>query len=213
MARLQKKSRRQSPQDWPYSPAFPARWSSRLLRALPGDRAFLPPSSASSPTRHQRRGVGTTRLDRPHLIVRLRVPQAWSWPENRKCTFPDHARALRPDTATASHAPRSVTIARRPSHERGTARRIVLICPTTQAALGAANWHDGHFGHGWDAERPVERRWNRVLQNDVRIELGRRQPDRQLRDETRGARDAARFSSAGLQRQYAHARRTARSST
>src|ERR1700742_2532325 len=29
-------------------PAFPARWCYGFLRALPGDRAFLPPSSAAA---------------------------------------------------------------------------------------------------------------------------------------------------------------------
>ena len=32
-----------------FSPAFPARWSNGLLRALPGDRALLPPSPAKNP--------------------------------------------------------------------------------------------------------------------------------------------------------------------
>ncbi len=35
MARLQKKSRRQSPQVQPDTPAFPARWSSRLYAISP----------------------------------------------------------------------------------------------------------------------------------------------------------------------------------
>jgi hypothetical protein len=32
---------------WPNNPAFPARWFYGFLRALPGDRAFLPPSQAT----------------------------------------------------------------------------------------------------------------------------------------------------------------------
>ncbi len=52
------------------NPAFPARWFERLLRALPGDRACLPPSSGCRRPRHQHRGVGTTRLDRPRNDVR-----------------------------------------------------------------------------------------------------------------------------------------------
>jgi hypothetical protein len=55
----------------PNIPAFPARWFYGFLRALPGDRAFLSPSSArcraSSPTWRQRRGARTTRLRRPRL--------------------------------------------------------------------------------------------------------------------------------------------------
>ena len=48
---------------------------------------------------------------------------------------PHAKRALRPQAATASHAPRSVTIAKRPSSERETGRMIVVICPTTQAPI------------------------------------------------------------------------------
>jgi hypothetical protein len=41
MARLQKESRRQSPQVWPQHPAFPARWFTSLYRALLGAPGFL----------------------------------------------------------------------------------------------------------------------------------------------------------------------------
>src|SRR5258707_10172785 len=69
-------------------------WFYGLFRALPGDRALLPPSSAEllPPTRHQRRGVRTTRLRRP---LSCRSSKALS-------------------ASTASH-PASVTIAIRPS--------------------------------------------------------------------------------------------------
>jgi hypothetical protein len=41
MARLQQKSRRQSPQVRPDQPAFPARWCYGLYRALPGDLCLV----------------------------------------------------------------------------------------------------------------------------------------------------------------------------
>src|SRR5580700_11765793 len=41
MARLQQKSRRQSPQVGPDQPAFPARWCYGLFRALPGDHRLV----------------------------------------------------------------------------------------------------------------------------------------------------------------------------
>ncbi len=115
MARLQKEKQAAVTTGLAEQPAFPARWVERLLRALPGDRACLPPSSGCRRSRHQRRGVGTTRLDRPLKVVR-----------------PHAKRALRPQAATASPAPRSVTIAKRPFSEQETARSIDLICPTTQ---------------------------------------------------------------------------------
>ncbi len=65
MARLQKEKQAAVTTGLAEQPAFPARWVERLLRALPGDRACLPPSSGCRRPRHQRRGVGTTRLDRP----------------------------------------------------------------------------------------------------------------------------------------------------
>ena len=54
MARLQQESRRQVPQVKPDHPAFPARWALQLIRTLPGDRAFLPPSPADH---HRRLGI------------------------------------------------------------------------------------------------------------------------------------------------------------
>ncbi len=118
MARLQKEKQAAVTTGLAEQPAFPARWVERLLRALPGDRACLPPSSGCRRPRHQRRGVGTTRLDRPLEVVR-----------------PHAKRALRPQAATASPAPRSVTIAKRPFSEQETARSIDLICPTTQGRI------------------------------------------------------------------------------
>jgi hypothetical protein len=31
------------------------------------------------------------------------------------------------------------------------AEMIVVICPTTQARMPAANWHDGQFAHSYHA--------------------------------------------------------------
>jgi hypothetical protein len=93
----------------PNIPAFPARWFYGFLRALPGDRAFLPPSSArceaSSPTWHQRRGARTTRLRRPRHA---------------------HSSVAR-DASIASRAQRFVTTAKRPSFRVQDAPRKPLI--------------------------------------------------------------------------------------
>lgn len=139
MARLQKEKQAAVTTGLAEQPAFPARWVERLLRALPGDRACLPPSSGCRRPRHQRRGVGTTRLDRPHRTVR-----------------PHAKRALRPDAATASHAPRSVTIAKRPFSERETGGMIVAICPTVQAKSVRQTGTTGSFGMGWMQKTDVD---------------------------------------------------------
>jgi hypothetical protein len=71
------------------NPAFPAQWFYGLFRALPGDRAFLPPSPAKVAFRElerQRRGVRTTRLRRP--------------PQARSSTAPSASTASRPAYAT-----------------------------------------------------------------------------------------------------------------
>jgi len=49
-----------------------------LYRALPGARAVWPPSSAEwiPRTWHQRRGVRTTRLRRPHQVPSSETPSA-----------------------------------------------------------------------------------------------------------------------------------------
>jgi len=71
---------------------LPCAMALRLIRALPGDRAFLPPSTASAfqPLRpwRQRRGVRTTRLRRTQTCASstrsLRPPQpvptSVTWP-------------------------------------------------------------------------------------------------------------------------------------
>src|ERR1700727_2513712 len=53
----------------PENPAFPAQWFYGFLRALPGDRAFLPPSSAKVACRTLDTSVG---VSGPHdFAVRL----------------------------------------------------------------------------------------------------------------------------------------------
>jgi hypothetical protein len=58
----------------PKSPGIPARNGLRLIRILPGDRAFLPPSPCEMirKTWRQRRGVRTTRLRRPQSSALVR---------------------------------------------------------------------------------------------------------------------------------------------
>ena len=76
-------------------PAFPAQWFYDLYRALPGDRAFLPPSPAKVTFRELDTSVG---VSGPH-------------------DFSVHKKALSSLALLASTAsrPASVTIANRPS--------------------------------------------------------------------------------------------------
>ncbi len=100
MARLQKKSRRQSPQVQPRHPGIPRAMVFTLIRDLPGVRlvSHRRPRDHRPRTWRQRRGARTTRL---------RV---------RKLPFVRAGRpTLRHPAATASRAQRSVTIAKRPS--------------------------------------------------------------------------------------------------
>src|SRR3981189_2126431 len=82
-----------------------------FLRALPGHRAFLPPSPADlhPQTCHQRRGVRTPRLLRP----------------------PQRPSSESASASTASR-PAFVTLRNAPLWDR-TARVINLICPTPKA--------------------------------------------------------------------------------
>jgi hypothetical protein len=57
MARLQTKSRRQSPQVWPQHPAFPARWCYGLYVISLVRRAFWPPSPARCEKHHRQLGI------------------------------------------------------------------------------------------------------------------------------------------------------------
>ena len=91
-------------------------------------------------TRHQRLDARTTRLRRPHR-------DRWSAHETRAAIQGVH------------RIPRStfVTIAKRPSCERRTARILLLIFGRVKRYSekrkqpGATCWHDGQFAHGAQA--------------------------------------------------------------
>ena len=98
-----------------------------FLRALPGDRALLPPSLVDHPTNlapASGRQNHTTSPSAKASLVRAN----------------DCASTLRVHRIPL---PTSVTIASRPSNRCGTSESIVLICPTTQWQGGATDWHDG----------------------------------------------------------------------
>jgi hypothetical protein len=126
-------------------PAFPARWFYGFLRALPGDRAFLPPSStrceASSPTWRQRRGARTTRLRRP-LWRRLVLVGAVGVHRIPRSTF--------------------VTTRNAPPDERGTGEVLEVICPTVKAKnFSQADW-TGQINLKWLANIVFWRRPNNL---------------------------------------------------
>ena len=83
------------------NPAFPAQWFYGLFRALPGDRAFLPPSSARS------------------LLLANLTPASG---RQDHTTSPSASApfVIRASASTASHRA-FVTIASRPSHRVGRA--------------------------------------------------------------------------------------------
>jgi hypothetical protein len=94
--------------------AFPARWFYGLLRALPGDRAFLPPSPAGSSIRKLDISVG---ISGPHdFAVRFAS-----------------APVLR--TQSVHRIPRStfVTTRNAPPDERGTGLALLLFLPKEKA--------------------------------------------------------------------------------
>jgi hypothetical protein len=112
MARLQKKSRRQSPQVWPRRPGLPCAMVLTLMARSPWEPGFVAPIAREliiSRTWPQRREARTTRF-----CVRINAARPH---ENR-------ARRQR-----VHRIPRStfVTIAKRPSDECGTAWTILLI--------------------------------------------------------------------------------------
>jgi hypothetical protein len=100
----------------------------RLIRALPGVRldSHRPPGLLT-------RGLIPASGDQDHATS----PSA-------SVTFV--SRAIRIHRIPA---PRIVTIGRNvPLHRGGMRETIVVICPTAQAKMRAADWHDGQFGHG-----------------------------------------------------------------
>src|SRR6267154_3545722 len=103
----------------------------RLIRALSGDHAFLPPSSARRVSVFANLAPASERQD--HTTSPSAQP-------------PLVAQELRP--AMCVHRiplPTSVTIASRPSYGCETSESIVLICPTTQCRGCATQWHDGQI--------------------------------------------------------------------
>jgi hypothetical protein len=111
------------------SSGLPCAMVYRLIRALPGDHAWLPPSVVGL--------IETSDFDAcigasgPHdFAVRMSSARLASL-----------ARPPHP-------APRFVTIGRNaPLHRGGMDKTMLLICPTEQARRTAAHWHDGHFAH------------------------------------------------------------------
>jgi hypothetical protein len=117
------------------SSGLPCAMALRLIRDLPGDHAFLPPSPA-----RRLRSVFTTLAPASERQNHTTSPSAQP---------PLVAQELRP--AMCVHripCPTSVTIASRPSCGHETGESIVVICPTTQCRRPATDWHDGQFAHG-----------------------------------------------------------------
>jgi len=143
MARLQKKSRRQSPQDWPNNrPSLRdgangcsvLSQGTGLVCPLRARRSLV----ASATTRLRKRVARDTSVgvSGPHgLTVRSRIRSS--------------ARETRTATPSGHRIPRSTARDDRETPllvERGTGRMIVVICPTVQGGIArrnAANWHDG----------------------------------------------------------------------
>jgi hypothetical protein len=109
-----KKHTSKSPRSRRIRPAFPAQWFYGLYRALPGDRACLPPSP---------RGMTSAKLD---ASVGASGPHDFAVRE---------AKRVRQRAACVHRIPRStsVTIAKRPSRGGGTAGDIVLIWVSGEA--------------------------------------------------------------------------------
>jgi len=94
-----------------------------FLRALPGEPGLLSPSLARSSPHRLDISVG---ISGPHdFAVRL-----------------TRARLVARKASTASPAQRFVTIAKRPSYRAGMRGKVLVICPTPQAKMPAAHWHD-----------------------------------------------------------------------
>jgi hypothetical protein len=133
-----KECRRQVPQVKPNHPAFPARWAFRLLRALPGNRACLPPTSARCP-RHRRELDTSIGVSGPHDLT--------------VCTLPFVHALARAATDCSHRLPTSrlVTTANRPSSSRRDGRKCAGDLPDGASPVAAANQHDGQFAHEGDA--------------------------------------------------------------
>jgi hypothetical protein len=116
------------------SSGLPCAMALRLIRALSGDHAFLPPSSARR-VKRLRQLSACIGAPRPHdFTVRTNA-----------------ARRAKKRPAICVHRipqPTFVTIAKRPSQGCRMAGKVLLICPTGQAQSRAASWRDGQISHG-----------------------------------------------------------------
>src|SRR5579872_4831119 len=108
------------------NPAFPARWCYGLFRARPGDRAFLPPSSA-----------------RCQAPCRLDISVGISGPHDFAVRIV-YARLARQRVHRIPR-PRFVTMRNVPPIGHGTRKEVPVICPTSQVKLPATFWHDGQI--------------------------------------------------------------------
>ena len=110
------------------TPGIPRAMVYGLFRALPGDRAFLPPSSASMP-KHRRRFDASIGASGPHgFTVRKRT-------------------SLVGRRVHVHRIPRStlVTMRNAPQIEHRTRGKMPLICPSSQAKVPATHCHDGQI--------------------------------------------------------------------
>ncbi len=103
-------------------PAFPAQWFYGLFRTLPGDRAFLPPSSLRS------------------LLLRNLTPASGRQDHTTSPSAFARSSSAR-QASTASRFQTSVTIAKRPSCGGGTRGDVSLICGKEKAEyFSAKGW-------------------------------------------------------------------------
>ena len=106
-------------------PAFPAQWFYGLLRALPGDRAFLPPSPPRS------------------VLLGSLTPASGPGPHDFAVREFRRSSIASP-ASTASH--RNVRDVRNAPHPDETAGLSPLICPTTEAEYFSAEGWTGQIG-------------------------------------------------------------------
>ncbi len=134
MARLQTKSRRQSPQVGRNNRPSLCDGFNAYTRS-PRGPAVLPPSLMMLVELHHALGVSTG-TPGPHDFTSVDISVV--------------LRKARPTSQRPPHPALNVRDDREAplSQERGTATNIVLICPTRQAAQPATEWHDGQFADG-----------------------------------------------------------------
>ena len=130
MARLQQRKQAASPQVRPDQPAFPARWFTAYIAISSGTGLSCP--------RHQRDAKHHRQLD---LSVGRPGPRDFA------VRF-SHVRLTCPPRPSHPRPTCRDERAYVPLHRGGMRENIVLICPTPQARIPAADWHDGQFAHG-----------------------------------------------------------------